>query len=258
VNCPPLVLPSPPSPSPHRSVSVPWARINSLARGGKKETESSHIPDVRDDLGERLWREDVECPGRYKDPLLPREGSQGFDRLRVLLLTSGGGEHPRRFTHPPSPSLFLEEQRRDATVLGLSSSQTETEEEEEKERKQWTLVWLSAAAILISYADRSNIANAIVPMAKDMQWDKATEGVVLSAFFAGYAVTQMVGGFLADRNGGRNLLTFGLASWSLFTALTPVCADIGLVPLLFCRVGLGLGEGGLPCYPLSDLRLRQI
>jgi Major Facilitator Superfamily len=58
---------------------------------------------------------------------------------------------------------------------------------------------LSCATILISYADRSNLATAILPMSQQFDWSKSFEGTVLSAFFLGYALTQMLGGWLADK-----------------------------------------------------------
>jgi MFS family permease len=69
------------------------------------------------------------------------------------------------------------------------------------------LTLLAAAAIFICYADRSNISTAIIPMAAQFGWDKVAEGGVLSAFFYGYALTQLLGGALADKYGGKPVLT---------------------------------------------------
>ncbi|CAE7905549.1 PHT4 [Symbiodinium sp. KB8] len=105
------------------------------------------------------------------------------------------------------------------------------------------VVFLCALGIMISYADRSNISIAIIGMAKDFQWDKAFEGTVLSAFFGGYAATQLLGGRLADVLGTKWVLAAGLSTWSLATALTPLAAAAGAGPLLAVRLALGLGEG---------------
>ena len=66
---------------------------------------------------------------------------------------------------------------------------------------------------------------------------------MLSAFFLGYASTQILGGTLADRYGGKTVLAAGVALWSLFTGLTPPAAAAGAAPLLAARVMLGVGEG---------------
>eukprot|EP00435_Cladocopium_sp_Y103_P031390 s207_g7.t4 len=105
------------------------------------------------------------------------------------------------------------------------------------------VVILCALGIMISYADRSNISVAIIGMARDFQWDKAFEGTVLSAFFGGYAATQLLGGQLADSLGAKWILAAGLSCWSLATALTPLAAASGAAPLLATRLALGLGEG---------------
>ena len=106
-----------------------------------------------------------------------------------------------------------------------------------------TLTALAAAAIFVCYADRSNISTAIIPMAKAFSWDKVAEGGVLSAFFYGYGMTQIVGGRAADRFGGKNVLLFGVVAWSRATFFTPAAAAGGAAPLLLARAALGAGEG---------------
>jgi ACS family sodium-dependent inorganic phosphate cotransporter len=72
---------------------------------------------------------------------------------------------------------------------------------------------------------------------------QAYQGVVLSAFFGGYAATQVLGGRLADTYGGKLVLTAGVTLWSLFTCITPFAASQGTASLLAARVLLGVGEG---------------
>ncbi len=59
----------------------------------------------------------------------------------------------------------------------------------------------------------------------------------------GYLLTQVLGGVWADRLGGKLVLGFGVAWWSLATALTPLAANLGLPALLFARACMGIGEG---------------
>jgi ACS family sodium-dependent inorganic phosphate cotransporter len=80
-------------------------------------------------------------------------------------------------------------------------------------------------------------------MAKQFGWDPERQGTVLSAFFVGYLMTQILGGRLADRYGGKVVLASGVLLWSLFTLATPLAATLGFGALLLARVGLGLGEG---------------
>jgi ACS family sodium-dependent inorganic phosphate cotransporter len=104
------------------------------------------------------------------------------------------------------------------------------------------MVGLCAFATFICYIDRVNISIAIIPMAEEFGWDQATRGLIMSSFFVGYLLTQIVGGWLADRFGGKLVLGFGVLFWSAFTIITPVAAFAGLPLLLLSRVGMGLGE----------------
>ncbi|ORX90561.1 MFS general substrate transporter, partial [Basidiobolus meristosporus CBS 931.73] len=83
-------------------------------------------------------------------------------------------------------------------------------------------------------------------MSEEYSWSSTTQGLILSAFFYGYICTQVLGGFLADKFGGKSVLALGAFLWSLFTLATPWVAHH--VFLLFaCRMLLGAGEGlGFP------------
>ena len=110
-------------------------------------------------------------------------------------------------------------------------------------QRRYTLVGLGFAATFICYIDRVNISVAIIPMAAQYGWNATTQGAVLSSFFVGYLLTQVVGGRLADRFGGKVVLAGGVLLWSLFTIVTPPAAAFGFTALLLARVGMGMGEG---------------
>ncbi len=109
--------------------------------------------------------------------------------------------------------------------------------------RRFTLVALCFLSTFICYIDRVNISVAIIPMAAEFDWDRTTQGVVLSSFFYGYLATQILGGWLADRYGGKVVLGAGVLLWSFFTLITPPAAAVSLVALFCVRVGMGLGEG---------------
>ena len=136
----------------------------------------------------------------------------------------------------------------------------------------WSLVGLCATAIAICYADRANIADAIIPMSQDMGVGSSVQGLVLSSFFTGYGATQILGGTLADTfgriptrpdatsrkanargnsrtgtAGGKRVLALAVLMWSLATLLTPSAAKLGVTSLIAARVTMGLGEG--PAFP---------
>ena len=47
------------------------------------------------------------------------------------------------------------------------------------------------------------------------------QGTVLSAFFWGYAMTQVLGGYVSDRIGGATVLLTAAVGWAVVTFWTP-------------------------------------
>ncbi|XP_059045350.1 putative inorganic phosphate cotransporter [Achroia grisella] len=79
---------------------------------------------------------------------------------------------------------------------------------------------------------------------KTFDWDQSTQGLILSGFYYGYAVTQVPGGYLAERFGGKWILGVGLLSTAIFTFLTPIVVNVGGATWLFIlRFLQGMGEG---------------
>lgn len=108
--------------------------------------------------------------------------------------------------------------------------------------RRYVVVVLSFFSVFVCYIDRVNISIAIIPMAEEMNWNMQTQGTVLSSFFIGYLLLQIVGGRLADRFGGKVVLGAGVLAWSLFTILTPPAAMLGFSILIATRIAMGMGE----------------
>jgi MFS transporter, ACS family, solute carrier family 17 (sodium-dependent inorganic phosphate cotransporter), other len=108
----------------------------------------------------------------------------------------------------------------------------------------WTAVVFHAfLSFVICNVDRINLSVAILPMATEFSWSQTKKGIVQAAFFCGYISTGILGGRVADRIGGRRVLAFGVASWSIMTFLTPIAAHLSFPGLLLVRMLLGIGEG---------------
>jgi len=97
---------------------------------------------------------------------------------------------------------------------------------------------------IVSYIDRTTISLAIVQIGNDLSLDASKLGIVLSAFFMGYALMQIPGGWLADRFGSRRVIIVAVLIWSIFTALTGLAWS--LTSLILIRFLFGMGEGGYP------------
>ncbi|XP_061111364.1 sialin isoform X1 [Conger conger] len=74
-------------------------------------------------------------------------------------------------------------------------------------------------------------------------WDSDTQGYLLGAFFFGYLLTQIPGGYLSGHLGGRVFLGVGVVSTAVLTLLTPLAAELGVHWLFALRVLEGVGEG---------------
>jgi sugar phosphate permease len=99
-------------------------------------------------------------------------------------------------------------------------------------------------AYCISYIDRAAISLALAQIGKDFNLQAADLGIVISAFFLGYAAMQVPGGWLSDRFGSKYVVIVTIVMWSLFTAFTSLAWS--LTSLIAIRFVFGIAEGGFP------------
>lgn len=94
---------------------------------------------------------------------------------------------------------------------------------------------------LICFADRSNIGVAAPEMVRELGLSGAVTGALLSAFFWGYVLTQMPGGWLATRIGPKRVIVGALLVVGATGCLTGMTHH--LTSLLAIRFVMGLAEG---------------
>jgi hypothetical protein len=102
------------------------------------------------------------------------------------------------------------------------------------------------------YSLRVNLSVAIVAMTPDemkperiadFDWDRKLQGLLLSSFFYGYIVTQIPGGWLASRFGGKKVFGYGILVSSILCLITPLATSYGGAPaLMVVRILQGLAE----------------
>ncbi len=68
--------------------------------------------------------------------------------------------------------------------------------------QRFKVIALTVIAVFICYIDRVVISLAIIPMSEGMGWSETQRGFILSSFYIGYILTQILGGLLSDRIGG--------------------------------------------------------
>ncbi|CAO2195280.1 unnamed protein product [Urochloa humidicola] len=98
-------------------------------------------------------------------------------------------------------------------------------------------------ALALCNADRVVMSVAIVPLSQAYGWTPSFAGVVQSSFLWGYLMSPIIGGALVDYYGGKRVMAYGVALWSLATFLSPWAAGRSIWLFLFTRVLLGIAEG---------------
>lgn len=76
-------------------------------------------------------------------------------------------------------------------------------------------------------------------------WDKQIQGIALAAYFVGYLVTEIPGGYLSLRFGAKIVLALSMLIGSLFTVLIPVSARFHWIALVVCRLIVGAAHGAI-------------
>lgn len=119
--------------------------------------------------------------------------------------------------------------------------------------------WMLFMASFTSYMLRVNFSIIIIAMTKSVSpnvttmgnssdvvvddhfnWSKKEEGLLLSAYFYGYIFPNLLGGFLAERFGGRIVIFIGLFSSALITGLSPLAANDNFMFMFASRLVLGV------------------
>ncbi|XP_031228858.1 solute carrier family 17 member 9 isoform X3 [Mastomys coucha] len=112
------------------------------------------------------------------------------------------------------------------------------------ECQEWTGMLLLGTCLL--YCVRVTMPVCTVAMSQDFGWNKKEAGIVLSSFFWGYCLTQVVGGHLGDRIGGEKVILLSASAWGFITVTTPLLAHLGsghLAFMTFSRILTGLLQG---------------
>jgi MFS family permease len=108
----------------------------------------------------------------------------------------------------------------------------------------WYVVVILMIAYIFSFIDRY-VANILIePMKKDMGISDTQAGLLIGASFAlFYATLGLPIGRLADTQNRKNIITWGIALWSVMTAVCGLAKNY--MQLFLARIGVGVGEATL-------------
>ncbi len=111
----------------------------------------------------------------------------------------------------------------------------------------WFALALMATANLFNYLDRQIVSILAQSIKADLRLDDADLGFILgTAFAVFYSVVGIAMGRISDFLPRRKLMAFGVALWSIMTALGGAAGSF--TTLAFARIGVGVGEAvANPC-----------
>jgi MFS transporter, ACS family, glucarate transporter len=108
---------------------------------------------------------------------------------------------------------------------------------------------LVTVTTILTYLDRLNLSIAGHFIQDEFSLSLKTMGWILSSFLLGYSLSQIPGGYLADRFGPRKVLITAISWWSVLTAATaiaprlPVARWLGVAySIALNRFLIGIGE----------------
>jgi MFS family permease len=107
-------------------------------------------------------------------------------------------------------------------------------------RTAHSVVFLLAAVVFINYVDRGALPTAAHLIQDDLQLNERQLGLLFSAFFWTYTLTQIPVGWLAERYGAHRVLAAGLTLWAVATMCVGIAHSFPV--LLGLRLLLGIGE----------------
>ncbi len=124
-----------------------------------------------------------------------------------------------------------------------------------REKYAWFVTLLAGTTAL--YASRTTVPLVAPSASASLRWSKTETGTVLSSFFWGYALTQVLGGYLGDRFGAERVLLAAGVGWGLITFWFHRIVylfedrDSSLNVIVLSRVLWGAFQGGYTTLPFN-------
>ncbi|GMT21191.1 hypothetical protein PFISCL1PPCAC_12488 [Pristionchus fissidentatus] len=102
-----------------------------------------------------------------------------------------------------------------------------------------------ACPILTSPAESLLNATAPEPRVYEFDWDETVQSRVLGSFFYGYLFSQVLGGVIAAKFGGKRVIMGAMLVSAIFTLMSPVAARVSYFALMAMRAAIGFSQGAV-------------
>lgn len=117
-------------------------------------------------------------------------------------------------------------------------------------KRFWSFIILYLGYMLL-FADRTVMNISLAYIGKDFHVGAAALGATASAFFLGYTLMQIPGGYLTDLLGSKRMVIVALFTWSIMTMVTGLAWS--LIALIIIRFLFGIAEGPYPSAALKRI-----
>ncbi|XP_021724489.1 probable anion transporter 5 [Chenopodium quinoa] len=114
--------------------------------------------------------------------------------------------------------------------------------QENKFPKRYLIVLLTFICTSVCYIERVGFSIAYTIAADAAGVNQSSKGTILSTFYYGYALSQVPGGWAAQKIGGRRVLLLSFVLWSLTCALVPLDPN-RVFMLVVARLLVGVAQG---------------
>jgi len=108
--------------------------------------------------------------------------------------------------------------------------------------KRYVIVLLTFICTNVCYIERVGFSIAYTIAADAIGVNQANKGMILSMFYCGYVLSQIPGGWAAQRIGGRRVLLLSFILWSLICGLIPLDPNRVTI-LVLSRLFVGVAQG---------------
>ncbi|KAL8241806.1 hypothetical protein R6Q59_012108 [Mikania micrantha] len=107
---------------------------------------------------------------------------------------------------------------------------------------RYLIVILTFLCTSVCYIERVGFSIAYTVAADAEGVSQSSKGTILSTFYYGYALSQVPGGWAAQKIGGRRVLLLSFVLWSLTCALVPLDPNRVFI-LIMARLLVGVSQG---------------
>lgn len=105
---------------------------------------------------------------------------------------------------------------------------------------RWQLMMVLCTATMTVYIMRISMSVAALEMSIDLNWSTSQLGLILSAYYWGYAAGQIPSILLAKKYGGTIVLGISVVGSAMLTPLIPVVSRMSFGMILFLQAVVGV------------------